>query len=142
MNRKFESNEIVLATHNQGKVREIADLLGPYVETFMSAGELGLSEPEETGLTFQENAILKAKAAATESGKVSLADDSGLAVKALDGQPGIYSARWAGPAKDFAVAMRKVEDELIAAGATLPEAHTLIAQSGGHLSHALELLKP
>ncbi len=112
MTRKFEGDEIVLATHNQGKVREIADLLGPYVETFISAGELGLSEPEETGSTFTDNAILKAQAAAQESGKVSLADDSGLAVKALGGQPGIYSARWAGEKKDFQMAMQKVQDEL------------------------------
>ncbi len=112
MNKKFESGELVLATHNPGKVREIADLLGSYVGKIYSAGELGLSEPEETGSTFEANAILKAKAAAQESGYVALADDSGLAVNALGGQPGIYSARWAGPEKDFQAAMQKVQDEL------------------------------
>ncbi|CAO3415256.1 RdgB/HAM1 family non-canonical purine NTP pyrophosphatase [Azospirillum doebereinerae] len=109
--RRFIGDTLVIASHNQGKVREIADLLGPYVATFTSAGELGLPEPEETGSTFVANAELKAKAAAA-AGHVALADDSGLVVPALNGDPGIYSARWAGPEKDFAMAMRKVEDGL------------------------------
>ena len=102
----------MIATHNAGKVREIAALLGPYISTFKSAGELGLGEPEETGSTFAENAKIKALASALESGMPSLADDSGLAVYALNGDPGIYSARWAGPSKDFTIAMKKVEEAL------------------------------
>jgi len=113
--RYLEEKELVIATHNPGKVKEIADLLNPYIEKFYSAGELGLSESEETGSTFEENAVLKARAAVEESGKPALADDSGLAVNALNGQPGIYSARWAGPEKDFNAAMRKVNNELIKA---------------------------
>ncbi len=112
MPRKFTAPGLVIATHNPGKVREIADLLGPYVVAFESAGALGLPEPEETGKTFAENARIKALAAALASGKPALADDSGLSVNALGGDPGIYSARWAGPEKDFNLAMRKVEDAL------------------------------
>lgn len=110
--RKKDFDTLVVATHNAGKGREIAALLGPYVPHFYTAGELGLPEPEETGCTFAENAILKAKAAAIASGKVALADDSGLAVTALNGDPGIYSARWGGPEKDFILAMRKVHEAL------------------------------
>ncbi len=110
--RKFDADKLVLATHNQGKVAEIGRLLEPYNVECVSAGELGLSEPEETGKTFIDNAILKAQAAAQESGLVALADDSGLAVTALQGAPGIYSARCAGPEKDFAMAMAKVNDSL------------------------------
>ena len=104
--------ELVLATHNQGKAREIAVLLEGYVERVVTAGELGLAEPEETELTFEGNALLKARAACLASGKVSLADDSGLAVNALGGDPGIYSARWGGPTKDFDLAMAKVHEAL------------------------------
>jgi XTP/dITP diphosphohydrolase len=96
---------LVLATHNPGKVREIAALLAPLGFSVKSAGELGLPEPEETGSTFAENAILKARAAADATGLPALSDDSGLVVTALHGAPGIYSARWAGPQKDFAFAM-------------------------------------
>jgi len=103
---------IIAATHNPGKVRELNDLLQPLGFTPVSAGELGLPEPEETADTFQGNAELKAVAAALAAGEVALADDSGLAVDALSGAPGIYSARWAGPQKDFALAMQKVEDGL------------------------------
>lgn len=110
--RKFENAELVLATHNPGKVREIAELLQPYVERFYSAADLNLPEPEETGSTFEENAVLKAKAAALASGKPALADDSGLAVAALNGEPGIFSARWGGPDKDFNLAMKKVHEGL------------------------------
>ena len=124
--RRFTGDTLVIASHNKGKVREIADLLGPYVATFTSAGELGLPEPEETGTTFIANAELKAKAAAA-AGHVALADDSGLVVPALNGDPGIYSARWAGPAKDFAMAMRKVEDGL--AGSTDRSAYFVCALS-------------
>ena len=110
--RKFDGDTLVIASHNPGKVREIAALLGPYGVTVKSAAELDLPEPEETGTTFAANAELKASAAARASGVAALADDSGLVVTALKGEPGIHSARWAGPEKDFGVAMRKVEDEL------------------------------
>jgi XTP/dITP diphosphohydrolase len=100
---------LVVASHNKGKVREILDLLAPYGITVKGAGELGLPEPEETGTTFAENAILKARAAALATKAYALADDSGLAVAALGGSPGIYSARWAGETRDFAMAMSKLE---------------------------------
>jgi XTP/dITP diphosphohydrolase len=103
---------LVIASHNPGKVREIHDLLRPLGIVARGAAELGLIEPEETEATFAGNAALKARAAADVSGLPALADDSGLAVAALDGAPGIYSARWAGPAKDFAFAMARVENEL------------------------------
>ena len=93
-------------------MREISALLAPYVQDFTSAGDLGLAEPEEIGSTFIENAIIKAQAVAKESGEVALADDSGLAVTALGGDPGIYSARWAGPEKDFQKAMQQVHERL------------------------------
>jgi XTP/dITP diphosphohydrolase len=109
---------LVVASHNQGKVREIVDLLGPFGFAVKSARELGLAEPEETGATFEANAILKAQAAADASGLPALADDSGLAVDALGGEPGIFSARWAGEARDFSAAMRLVEEKLQALGAT------------------------
>jgi XTP/dITP diphosphohydrolase len=115
---RLSPGPIVVASHNEGKVREILDLLGPFGIAVRSAGELGLPEPEETGTSFAENAILKARAAAGASGLVALADDSGLAVDALGGEPGIYSARWAGPTKDFSIAMQKVEASLQAIGAT------------------------
>jgi len=110
--RRFDGGRLVIASHNPGKLREIAALLEPFAVSVVSAGELGLPEPEETGDTFVANAELKARASATGSGLPALSDDSGLAVHALDGAPGIYSARWAGPGKDFAVAMQKVEQEL------------------------------
>jgi XTP/dITP diphosphohydrolase len=112
MSRRFTGDTLVIASHNKGKVREIAELLGAYVAHFPSAGELNLPEPEETETTFIGNAELKARAAASASGLPALADDSGLVVPALGGAPGIYSARWAGPGKDFSVAMRRVETEL------------------------------
>jgi XTP/dITP diphosphohydrolase len=103
---------LVIASHNPGKVREIGDLLRPFGIETVGAAALGLVEPEETGTTFAENAALKARAAARRAKLPALADDSGLAVTALDGAPGIYSARWAWPKKDFAIAMQKVEDAL------------------------------
>lgn len=102
---------IIAATHNPGKARELAALLEGRYEV-VAAGELGLPEPDETEATFTGNALLKARAAADRAGKVALADDSGLSVAALDGAPGIHSARWAGPSKDFAEAMAKVEQRL------------------------------
>jgi XTP/dITP diphosphohydrolase len=134
MSRRFTGDTLVIASHNQGKVREIAALLGDYVAKFPSAGELGLGEPEETETTFIGNAALKAKAAATASGLPALADDSGVVVPALGGAPGIYSARWAGPEKDFAMAMRRIETEL---GDGDRSAHFIcalaIAWPGGHV---------
>lgn len=124
--RRFSGDTLVIASHNAGKIREIADLLRPYVANFRSAGELGLPEPEETGTSFVANAELKARAAAA-AGHVALADDSGLVVPALNGDPGIYSARWAGPEKDFAMAMRKVEEGL--AGKTDRTAYFVCALS-------------
>jgi XTP/dITP diphosphohydrolase len=112
MSRPFTGDTLVIASHNKGKVREIAELLAAYVAHFPSAAELNLAEPEETETTFIGNAELKARAAAAASGLPALADDSGLVVPALGGAPGIYSARWAGPDKDFAVAMKRVETEL------------------------------
>jgi XTP/dITP diphosphohydrolase len=110
MARRFDQNKLVIASHNAGKVREIGALLEPFNVEVVSAGTLNLDEPEETGETFVDNALLKAHAAAKASGLPSLADDSGLSVWALSGAPGIYSARWAGPDKDFTVAMKKVEE--------------------------------
>ena len=103
---------MVIATHNPGKLAEIAALLAPFAVAVAGAGSLGLDEPEETGASFVENAAIKARAAAAASGRPALADDSGLVVDALDGRPGIHSARWAGPNKDFAVAMARVEKAL------------------------------
>jgi XTP/dITP diphosphohydrolase len=112
MARRFEGDTLVIASHNSGKVAEIRDLLGGYVSKMVSAAELALPEPEETGTSFIANAELKARAAAAAAKLPALADDSGLAVAALSGAPGIYSARWAGPEKDFTKAMRRIADEL------------------------------
>jgi len=117
--RKLAPGKLVIASHNPGKVREIEALLGPYGIEPVSAGALGLPEPDETGTTFAANAELKARQAADLSGLPALADDSGLCVEALNGDPGIFSARWAGPGKDFRVAMQRVEEALRARG---PEA--------------------
>jgi XTP/dITP diphosphohydrolase len=112
--RKLRPGKLVIASHNEGKVREIRALLGPYGVEPVSAAELDLPEPEETGTTFVANAELKALQAADLSGLPALSDDSGLCVDALNGEPGIFSARWAGPDKDFALAMRRVEDRFAA----------------------------
>ena len=112
MARRLASARLVIASHNPGKVREIAAFLTPYGIEAVPIASLGLPEPEETGQTFVENAALKARAAAKESNIPSLADDSGLTVAALNGAPGVYSARWAGPKKDFPSAMARVEREL------------------------------
>jgi XTP/dITP diphosphohydrolase len=112
MTRGFKGDTLVIASHNQGKVREIAELLASHVAHVVSAGELGLPEPEETGTSFRANAELKARASAEGSGRIALADDSGLVVPALGGQPGIYSARWAEPGRDFGVAMERIRREL------------------------------
>src|SRR5262245_37277241 len=112
---------VVIATHNAGKLREMRELLAPYGIGTESAGDLSLPEPRETGKTFAANARIKALAAARASGKVSFADDSGLVVDALDGEPGIHSARWAGPDKDFRAAMNRIQTLLIERGARTPE---------------------
>ena len=112
MARLFNEPELIIATHNPGKLREIAALLTPFGMQVLSAGDLGLPEPIEDGLTFAANAKIKARAAVEGSDKPALADDSGLVVPALDGKPGIYSARWAGQGKDFNVAMKRIQNEL------------------------------
>jgi XTP/dITP diphosphohydrolase len=119
--RKLVPGKLVVASHNQGKIREINELLAPYGFDVVSAGDLDLPEPEETGTTFEANAELKAVASATASGLPALADDSGFCVAALNGDPGIYSARWAGPDKDFAMAMRNIEEKLQQLGAIAPD---------------------
>lgn len=111
MPRKL-TGKVVIATHNVGKLHEMRELLAPYGIDAVSAGELGLAEPEETGASFAGNALIKARAAASASGVPAVSDDSGLCVDALGGAPGIYTAGWAGEAKDFGLAMQKVEDAL------------------------------
>ena len=131
--RLFTENKLVVATHNQGKLREIRALLADQEVTVLSAGELGLNEPEETEDSFVGNARLKARAASKASGFVALADDSGLVVDALGGAPGIYSARWAGPEKDFTIAMQKVETKL---------SKTALADRRAHFICSLSLVWP
>ena len=115
------TGRLVIATHNPGKLREMRELLMPFGIEAVSAAELGLAEPEETGTSFRENARIKAVAAATATRLPAFADDSGLTVDALNGDPGIYSARWAGPDKDFRYAMQTIEDKLRALGASSPQ---------------------
>ncbi len=122
--RRPVRGRLLIATHNSGKLMEMRALLTPYRVEAISAGEMGLHEPEETATTFRGNARLKAEAAARASGLPALADDSGLAVDALGGAPGIHSARWAGPNRDFARGMEKIEEELRARGATTPARRT------------------
>jgi XTP/dITP diphosphohydrolase len=114
------SGQLVIATHNPGKLAEMRELLAPHGVTAISAAELGLAEPEETGDSFAANAKIKAEAAATAANLPAFADDSGLVVDALDGAPGIYSARWAGPSKDFNGAMTRIERLLVERGTTEP----------------------
>jgi XTP/dITP diphosphohydrolase len=123
MHRRI-TGKLVIATHNPGKLVEMRELLAPYGIEAMSAGELGLTEPDETGDNFQANARIKAVAAANAAKLPAFADDSGLAVDALDGAPGIYSARWAGPSKDFTAAMTQIERLLQERGASTPEQRT------------------
>ena len=116
------TGRVVIATHNPGKLVEMRELLGPFGIEALSAGALGLPEPDETGTMFAENAAIKAHSAARGSGLPALADDSGICVEALDGAPGLFSARWAGPGKDFGAAMARIESELAWRGAAGPEA--------------------
>ncbi|MGX1167584.1 XTP/dITP diphosphohydrolase [Bradyrhizobium sp. USDA 372] len=120
MHRRI-TDKLVIATHNPGKLAEMRELLAPYGIEAVSAGELGLDEPEETGNDFRSNAAIKAIAAAQATKLPSFADDSGIVVDALDGAPGIYSARWAGPSKDFNAAMTQIERLLQERGATTPD---------------------
>lgn len=122
--RKLDTRTIVVASHNAGKIAEIADLIGPFGFSARSAAELKFAEPDETGTTFEENATIKALASARASGMPALSDDSGLVVDALDGAPGVYTANWAereDGSRDFAMAMEKVEKALAERGATTPE---------------------
>ena len=139
MHRRI-TGQLVIATHNPGKLAEMRELLAPYGVEPISAGELGLGEPEETGDSFRANAAIKAMAAASAARLPAFADDSGLAVDALDGAPGIFSARCAGPTKDFGAAMARVERLLQERGATVPaqrKAHFVsalcVAWPDGHL---------
>jgi XTP/dITP diphosphohydrolase len=134
------TGQLVIATHNPGKLAEMRELLSPHGVTAISATDLDLAEPEETGDSFAANARIKAVAAATVAKLPAFADDSGLVVEALDGAPGIYSARWAGPSKDFNSAMTRIERLLAERGATEPaqrEAHFVsalcVAWPDGHL---------
>jgi XTP/dITP diphosphohydrolase len=122
--RLKRGEKLLIATHNRGKLSEFRELFTPLGLVLISAGDLGLPEPEETGTTFVDNARIKAHAAANASGMVALADDSGLAVDAIGGQPGVYTANWAESpvGRDYAIGMRRVEDALQAAGATTPGA--------------------
>ena len=119
--RSLSSDQVVIATYNPGKLAEMRELLAIYGITATSAGELGLAEPDENGMSFIENACIKAVAAARAARLPALADDSGLAIEALDGAPGIHSARWAGPDRNFHRAMEAIEEQLRARGATTPE---------------------
>jgi XTP/dITP diphosphohydrolase len=118
--RLRRGDRLVIATHNAGKLKEFRELFEPFGLELVSAGELGLPEPEETGTTFAENARTKAHAAAKGANMLALSDDSGICVDALDGQPGVYTADWAGVPRDFGKAMQRVEDELQAKGASDP----------------------
>jgi XTP/dITP diphosphohydrolase len=112
MPRRFTGDTLIIASHNRNKAKEIADLLGQHIKNFPLAGDLNLPEPEETGTSFAENAILKALASAKGANLPALADDSGMCVNALNGDPGIYSARWGGEKRDFNLAMRLVNEKL------------------------------
>lgn len=127
--RKFSESELLIASGNKGKVKEIIELLADFNVKIRSLDEFSnIEEPEETGLTFKENAILKAKYYGEITGLPALADDSGLAIDALNGDPGIYSARWAGETKDFSIAMNKVENELKSSNSPPPySAHFVCA---------------
>ncbi|HEY2755956.1 MAG TPA: RdgB/HAM1 family non-canonical purine NTP pyrophosphatase [Pseudolabrys sp.] len=135
MSRKL-TGPIVIATHNPGKLQEMRELLAPYRVEAQSAGELGLAEPEEMGKTFAANARIKAIAAMKATGRVAFADDSGLVIEALGGEPGIHSARWAGPDKDFRSAMNRIQTLLIERGAKEP------SQRRSHFIAALCLAWP
>ena len=127
MTRRLREKRLVVASHNAGKVREIAELIAPHGIDATSAAALGLAEPDETEATFTGNALIKAHAAAQAADLPALADDSGLCVEALGGEPGVLSARWAGPTKDFRIAMQLVHERLKTAAAKNPAAHFVCA---------------
>jgi XTP/dITP diphosphohydrolase len=134
-------DKLVIATHNEGKVKELGELFGPLGIECLSAKILGLPEPEESGYSFAANAALKAEAAAAASGMTAIADDSGLEVEALGGAPGIHAARWGGPAKDFGLAMQRVQQELEASGADDRRANftcALAVAAPGHPTRTFE----
>ena len=135
MPRKL-TGTVVIATHNAGKLHEMRELLSPFGIAVVSAGELGLAEPDETGASFAGNALIKARAAAQAAGLPALSDDSGLCVEALGGAPGIYTAGWAGPGKDFGLAMQKLEDAL------QRQSTATTAQRRAHFISALCLVWP
>ncbi len=118
--RSLRGQKVLIATHNAGKLEEFREILAPHGVDVVSAGELKLAEPDETESTFEGNARIKAKAACDATGLITIADDSGLCVDALNGDPGVYTANWAGPARDWMMAMRTVEEKLQAAGANTP----------------------
>jgi XTP/dITP diphosphohydrolase len=124
MTRSLRGQKLLIATHNKGKLEDFRELLAPYGVDVVSAGELKLPEPVETEDNFIGNARIKAKSAMEATGIITLADDSGLSVDALDGAPGVYTADWAGPSRDWMMAMRTVEEKLQAAGATTPDSRT------------------
>ena len=138
-NRRLEPGKLVLASHNKGKLREIQEMLAPHGFEVLSAGALDLPEPVEDGDTFEANSAIKALASATATGLPALADDSGLCVNGLNGDPGIYSARWAGPGKDFGVAMQAVHDKLAEAGTADRSAYFVavlcLAWPDGHVQY-------
>jgi XTP/dITP diphosphohydrolase len=135
-NRSLRGQKILIATHNKGKLEEFREILAPHGVDVTSAGELNLAEPAETENTFEGNARIKAKAAMEASGLITIADDSGLCVDALGGAPGVYTADWAGPSRDWMMAMRTVEEKLQAAGAVTPE------QRGASFNCTLLILWP
>ncbi|MBN9333598.1 non-canonical purine NTP pyrophosphatase [Devosia sp.] len=128
-------DRLVLATHNAGKLKEFQELFAPFGLELISAGDLGLPEPEENGTTFAENARTKAHASAKGANMLALSDDSGISVDALDGQPGVYTADWAGVPRNFTNAMQRVQDELLAKGATTPEQRTAAFNATLCLAH-------
>jgi XTP/dITP diphosphohydrolase len=119
--KSLKGQKIIIATHNKGKLEEFRQLFAPHGVNAVSAGELGLAEPVETESTFAGNARIKALAAMQASGLIAMSDDSGLCVNALNGDPGVYTADWAGPSRDWSMAMRLVEEKLQAIGANTPE---------------------
>jgi XTP/dITP diphosphohydrolase len=128
-------DRLVLATHNAGKLKEFQELFAPFGLELISAGDLGLPEPEENGTTFAENARTKAHASAKGANMLALSDDSGISVDALDGQPGVYTADWAGVPRNYTNAMQRVQDELLAKGATTPEQRTAAFNATLCLAH-------
>lgn len=135
MRKLAAGTRLVVATHNKGKLNEFRDLLGPHGVELVSAGELGLPEPAETGTLYAENALIKARAATAATGLAAVADDSGLAIEALDGAPGLFTADWAGQPRDFAAAMARVDRELALRGVAT-------AGARGHFVSAIALTWP